>query len=138
MKRALQSTTWVLLACFALLGSSCQNVNPIAAAETDEQRAYATYGMYVIFIEKAADLVENPNTPRDVKLALIHAEETASPIADMLLTIALDVTAIREELAKSGTGEERLATALIHLNGWVNQLIPHLNNLVTQVKGASV
>lgn len=124
----------LLLCAFAL--AACQSANPLSAAETVEQRAYAGYGTYVIFAEKAADLAERPEISNSVKLRLIRAEEAASPVADSVLETVLEVEDIRDEIANSGTGQARLEAALVNLNSYVTRLTPLINELVRQVKGA--
>ncbi len=135
-KMQLQHTAWILLAWVALSGAACQNVNPIAAAETNEQRAYAAYGTFVIFSEKAADIAELPSVPRNVKLALIGAEERAGPVADDLLDALLEFESIRDEFSAGTSTEERVLIASNNLNSWINRLLPLVNDLIKEVKGA--
>jgi hypothetical protein len=49
-----------------LLLPGCVN-SPVQQAETPEQKAYALYGTYVIFQEKAAELVQDSSTSESVK-----------------------------------------------------------------------
>jgi hypothetical protein len=125
---------WVLLCAFALAG--CQGANPIKAAETNEQRAYAAYGTFVLVQEKAADLVEQPNIPRNVKLRIIGAEERAKPVADSLLDAYTEFLIVRAEFEAGQTSEERFIIAANSLDNWVTQLVPLLNELIRNVKGA--
>lgn len=114
---------WLLLLTMVAL-AGCKAANPIGAAETSEQRAYAAYGTYVIFAEKAADLAEQPNIPRSVKLRLIEAEERASPIMNTMLDMLAEY-----ERTKS-------ATAYTNLTVWVDRALPLIAALVRNVKGA--
>lgn len=125
---------WVLLWAFALAG--CQGANPIKAAETNEQRAYAAYGTFVIVQEKAADLVEQPNIPRGVKLRIIGAEERAKPVADSLLDAYTEFLIVKAEFDAGQTSEERFVIAANSLDNWVTQLVPLLNELIRNVRGA--
>jgi len=114
----------------------CASTNPIAAAETSEQRAYAAYGTFVIFQEKAADLVEEESIPDGVKLRIIEAEERAKPVADSLLDAYTEFLAIKAEFDAGETSEERLVAAANSLNDWITQLAPLINELVRNIKGA--
>ena len=114
----------------------CVGTNPIAAAETPEQKAFATYGTFVIFSEKAADLAEQPNIPRNVKLGLINAEERAKPIADSLLNAWAEFLIVKAEFDAGETTQERLVIASNSLNDWLTQLAPLFKELVRSVKGA--
>lgn len=108
----------------ALLIVACESVNPISKAETLEQRAYATYGTYVIFAERAASLAENESLPNNVRLGLVSAEERAKPVVDSLLDALLDY-----EQSQTAGAEETLRT-------WVERALPVLEELVASVKGA--
>jgi hypothetical protein len=118
----------------ALVG--CKSANPIAAAETTEQRAYAAYGTYVIFAEKAADLAERPDIPNSAKLRLIQAEERASPVMNTLLDLIGEYETIRAEVDAGTTSSERLVIVSNNLNSWINRVIPLINTLASAVKGA--
>lgn len=125
---------WLLLFAIALAG--CQSANPMAAANTNEQRAYAAYGTFVIFQEKAADLAEDSAIPRGVKLRIIQAEERAKPAADSLLDAYTEFLVIRAQFDAGQTTEEKVLIASNNLNDWVTRLLPLINELVRNVKGA--
>ena len=119
---------FVLLLLVGLQG--CASTNPIAAAETAEQRAYAAYGTFVIFQEKAVDLVGEESISDDVKLRIIAAEEQAKPVADGLLEAYVEFLAIKAEFNAGDTSEERLVAAANSLNDWVTRLAPMVNELI--------
>jgi len=125
---------WILLWAIALAG--CQSANPIKAAETTEQRAYAAYGTFVIVQEKAADLVEQQNIPRSVRLQIIQAEERAKPVADSLLDAYTEFLVVRAEFEAGQTSEQRFVIASERLDDWVTQLAPLVNELIRNIKGA--
>lgn len=125
---------WLMLWLFALAG--CQSANPIAAAETSEQRAYAAYGTFVIVQEKAADLAEDPAIPRGVKLRIIQAEERAKPVADSLLDAYTAFLVIKGEFDAGETSEQRLLSASRELDGWITELAPLINEIIRNIKGA--
>ena len=126
---------WLLLLLTALAG--CQSANPIAAAETPEQRAYAAYGTFVIAQETAADLVEDTSIPRGVKLRIIAAEERAKPVADSLLDAYMGFLIIKAEFEAGETSEQRFLSATRELDDWVTQLAPLVAELLRNVKGAN-
>lgn len=125
---------WLLLFAVALAG--CQTANPIGAAETSGQRAYAAYGTFVIFQEKAADLAEQPGIPNGVKLRIIAAEERAKPVADSLLDAYTEFLVVRAQFDAGQTTQDKVLIASTNLNDWVTRLLPLVNELVRNVKGA--
>lgn len=125
---------WLFLWLFALAG--CQSANPMRAAETPEQRAYAAYGTFVIAQETAADLVERDTIPRGVRLRIIQAEERAKPVADSLLDAYTEFLIVKAEFEAGDTSEQRLVIASENLNDWVTQLAPLVAELLRNVKGA--
>jgi hypothetical protein len=125
---------WLMLWLFALAG--CQTANPIAAAETPEQRAFAAYGTFVILQETAADLAEDPAIPRGAKLRIIQAEERAKPVADSLLDAYTAFLIVKAEFDAGETSEQRFAIASKELNDWVTDLAPLMNELIRNIKGA--
>jgi hypothetical protein len=125
---------WLMLWLFALAG--CQTANPLAAAETSEQRAFAAYGTFVILQETAADLVEDPAIPRGAKLRIIQAEERAKPVADSLLDAYTAFLIVRAEFDAGETSQERLASASRELDGWITKLAPLINEIIRNIKGA--
>ena len=133
MKRNYQ-TAWLLLIMVALAG--CKGANPIAAAETSEQRAYAAYGTFVIMQEKAVDLARNETLSRSVRLGIINAEERAKPVADSLLGAINEYEAIRAQLDAGTTTEDQMVIASNNLNNWVSRLIPLTTQLIAAVQGA--
>ena len=119
-----------------LVLQACTASNPITRAETVEQKAYATYGTFVIFEEQAAKLVSSGQLPRSTVVKIGDADNRAKPIADSLLEATLQFAEIRAEYEAGGTGEGRFIAATNELNGWVEQALPLINNLVAAVKGA--
>lgn len=125
---------YVLLLLIGLQG--CASVNPIAAAETSEQRAYAAYGTFVIFQEKAVDLVGEESISSDVRLRIIAAEERAKPVADSLLDAYVEFIAVKAEFNAGDTSQERLIAAATSLDDWVTRLAPMVNELIRTLQGA--
>lgn len=125
---------YVLLLLVGLQG--CASVNPIAAAETAEQRAYAAYGTFVIFQEKAVDLVGEESISSDVRLRIIAAEERAKPVADSLLDAYVEFLAVKAEFNAGNTGQGSLVAAANSLDDWITRLAPMVNELIRTLQGA--
>ena len=115
---------------------ACGSANPLAKAETTEQRAFATYGTFVIIEEQAAKLVSSGVIPDDAVRAIGRADAQAKPVADSLLDATLEFTVIRTEYESGGSGEEKFVRAMNELNGWVERARPLIANLIAAVRGA--
>ena len=127
----------VLVMGLTMLMAACLFTHPVTRADTVDQRAYAAYGTYVIFVEKAAHLVERPDIPISMKLQLIEAEERASPVATGLLRTVREYETLRATIVIGVVTEERLVVVSSQLNHWVNRLLPLIDNLIRTVRGAS-
>ena len=133
--RVRQIQTFYLLAIvFAL--QACAGSNPIAKAETTEQRAFATYGTFVIIEEQAAKLVSSGQLSDSAVRAIARADAQVKSVADSLLNATLEFTVIRAEFEAGETGEERFVRAMNELNSWVERARPLIANLITAVRGA--
>jgi hypothetical protein len=69
-------------------GAACTSLsakveNPLAAARTPDQAAFALLQTYASVLEEATDLVQRPNVPIEVKRALGAAESAATPALDL-------------------------------------------------------
>jgi hypothetical protein len=69
-------------ASFPLMDAPLEN--PIGAARTMDQRAYALLHAYAAVVEEATDIVRDPNAPAAFKRALGQAERAATPAAETL------------------------------------------------------
>jgi hypothetical protein len=103
-------------ACASLQVGGTQFENPISAARTLDQRAYALLNAYAAVIEEATDIVRDPSAPLAFKRALGQAERVATPGAEMLqIAVTAYVRARADFEAASGASQptlERAATAL--------------------------
>ena len=103
-------------ACTALQTGQTKIENPVAAARTLDQRAYALLHTYAAIIEEAADIVGDPSTPRAFTRVLAQAELIATPAAETLeIAAAAHVRARAEFETASGQSQtmiERAALAL--------------------------
>jgi len=130
-----QFQTFYLLAIMLLL-QACAGANPIAKAETTEQRAFATYGTFVIIEEQAAKLVSSGQISDSAVRAIARADSQVKSVADSLLDATLEFTVIRAEFEAGGTGEEQFVRAMNELNSWVERARPLIANLISAVQGA--
>jgi hypothetical protein len=103
-------------ACAALQLGETRIENPISAARTLDQRAYALLNAYAAVIEEATDIVRDPSAPLAFKRALGQAERVATPAAETLqIAVTAYVSARADFEAASGASQlalERAATAL--------------------------
>jgi len=92
-------------ACASLQWPGAAIENPIDAARTVDQRAYALLHAYGAILEEAADIVRDPATPLTLKRALGQAERVATPTVE---TLQIAVTAY---IRASETPDDRIAAA---------------------------
>lgn len=118
--------------------SSCASSNPIAAAQTSAQRAYALYGTFVVFEEQGAQLVENPAVPASFKAAIRKADAVAYPAANALLTAINAYEAAKTAVASGAmTASQEQATANA-LAVAVSIAANDVQGLVSAVKSSTV
>jgi len=77
------------LACALTLTPACAALhlsapNPISAAQTNDQRAYAVIESYGALVETATIIVRNPAVPIEAKRAIGRAEAAATPSVQTL------------------------------------------------------
>lgn len=125
---------YCLLLLIGLQG--CAASNPLAQAETVEQKAYAAYGTFVIAEEQAAKLVSSGQLNNSQIIAIGKADERAKAVVDDLLEAVLEFEAIKAEFEEFGSGEQRYINAMNNLNNWTGRLVPLINNLLAAVRGA--
>jgi len=134
--RQLKQLEALLLLVVMLALQACGTANPLARAETAEQKAYAAYGTFVIIEEQAAKLVSSGEIPRSAVVQIGDADARAKPVADSLLDAVLEYQSIQAEFEAGGVGQDRLIAAANNLDNWVTRLTPLVNNLAAAVKGA--
>jgi hypothetical protein len=99
-------------ACASLQLGSTRIENPVAAARTLDQRAYAVLNAYAAVIEEATDIVRDPAAPLAFKRALGQAERAATPAAETLeIAVAAYVCARADFEAASGASQPTLERA---------------------------
>jgi hypothetical protein len=102
-------------ACASLPFGETRLENPVAAARTLDQRAYALLNAYAAVVEEATDIVRDPAAPLAFKRALGQAERAATPAAETLgVAVRAYVRARADFEAASGESQpalQRSATA---------------------------
>ncbi len=113
---ALACALTITSACAALQLGETRIENPVAAAQTIDQRAYGLLHAYAAIVEEATDIVADPATPLAFKRALGRAERAATPTAETLqiaVTAYMRAHADFDAAASSNqTTIQRTATAL--------------------------
>lgn len=103
-------------ACASLQIGETRIENPVTAARTLDQRAYAVLHAYAAIIEEATDIVRDPAAPLGFKRALGQAERAATPAAETLqIAVSAYIRARADFEASSGASAptlERAAAAL--------------------------
>jgi hypothetical protein len=130
-----QYQTFFLLAIMLLL-QACAASNPVAKAETIEQRAFATYGTFVIIEEQAAKLVSSGQISDSAVRAIARADSQIKSVADALLDTALEFVVIRAQYEAGATTEEKFVRAMNELNGWIERARPLIATLIAAVNEA--
>ena len=125
---------YCLLLLIGLQG--CAASNPLAQAETVEQKAYAAYGSFVIAEEQAAKLISSGQLNNSQTIAIGRADERAKAVVDDLLVAVLEFETIKAEFEEFGSGEQRYVNAMNSLNNWTERILPLIDNLLAAVRGA--
>lgn len=125
-----------LVLALLLPGCALFQDNPVEQAKTLEQKAFASYGLFVIAEEEAANLMADPAIPDSVKFQIQFADRIAKPAADILLRAAKGVEQARKELeaVANPTAEDKLLVALQALNAAYADAKPRIQALQSAVK----
>lgn len=125
-------------ACASVQAGQTHIENPVAAARTLDQRAYAILHAYAAIIEEATDIVRDPAAPMGFKRALGQAERVATPAAETLeIAVAAYVRAKADFEAASGENEpalERAATALAIAARRLSEAIAAAQSPITELE----
>ncbi|MGD9815103.1 MAG: hypothetical protein AB7Q23_02135 [Hyphomonadaceae bacterium] len=88
--------------------------NPLAAAQSLDQRAYALLHAYAAVVEEAADIAADPAAPIAFKRLLGEAERVATPSVELLQTAITAYLRARADFeAASGASQTTLDRAAI-------------------------
>jgi hypothetical protein len=126
-------------ACSALDLGSTRIENPIAAARTIDQRAYALLHSYAAVMEEATDIVADPATPLAFKRALGQAERVATPAIETLHIAVTSYMRARADFdAASGANQttiQRAATTLSVAARRLNEAITAAQAPIAELEG---
>ena len=110
-------------ACASLQLGETRIENPLAAARSIDQRAYALLHAYAAVVEEAADIVRDPAAPLSLKRALGQAERAATPAVETLqISVASFVRARRDYDAATSADQPALVRAANALTIAANRL----------------
>lgn len=125
-------------ACASVQAGQTRIENPVAAARTLDQRAYAILHAYAAIIEEATDIVRDPAAPMGFKRALGQAERVATPAAETLeIAVAAYVRARADFETASSENEpalERAATALAIAARRLSEAIAAAQSPITELE----
>ncbi len=125
-------------ACASVRADQTEIVNPVSAAHTLDQRAYALLHSYAAIIEEATDIVRDPAAPMAFKRALGQAERIATPAAETLeIAIAAYVSARADFEAAASESQptlERAATGLTIAARRLGEAIAAAQDPVTELE----
>lgn len=124
----------LLLVYAALALGACAN-NPITAAETHAQKAFAISASYNIVLESAADIVEDRSAPLELRRQIQAAEARTTPVVNELEDAFAEYQVIAAEWRQGQTTEERLNLAADNLARWITNAERALIELAAAVKG---
>ena len=126
-------------ACASLQLGQTRIENPVAAAQTIDQRASALLHAYAAIVEEATDIVADPATPLAFKRALGQAERAATPAAETLHVAATAYMRARADFdAASGASQtsiQRTATALAIAARRLNEAVAGAQAPIAELEG---
>ncbi len=105
---------WLIALTQVLEG--CAAVNPIAAAETLEQRAYAAERTYNVILGQALTAATNNAALRP---AIQQIEARSTPVIEALSDAVTDYTVARAQFEAGQSSAERLTIVANNLNQWI-------------------
>jgi hypothetical protein len=126
-------------ACASLQLGQTRLENPLAAAQTIDQRAYALLHAYAAIVEEATDIVADPAAPLAFKRALGQAERAATPAAETLqIAVTAYMRARADFDAASGASQttiQRTATALSIAARRLNEAVVAAQAPIAELEG---
>lgn len=126
-------------ACAALQVGQTRIENPMAAAQTIDQRAYALLHAYAAIVEEAKDIIADPATPIAFKRALGHAERAATPAVETLQVAFAAYVRARADFESASTADQtavqRTATALSIAARRLNEAVAQAQAPIAEIEG---
>ena len=132
---AIKALRHVWLVASALALTACAG-SPIRIAQTVEQKAYATYGTFVIAEEQAVKLSAPASTLSPVvKGQIIVAFQKAQPAVDTMMKGLNAAEQAKADFDAQKIDKPTFQVVVDNLGGWVAQAAPLVATLVSAVKG---
>jgi hypothetical protein len=108
--------------------SACANLNPIAVAETPEQKYAAVKLTYDALLTPAVQLIEDTAVPTALRRAMQDAVARSGETYKALNAAYADYLVARETFTGADR-TQRLAVVAASLDGWIAQLERHIDAL---------
>lgn len=140
------------LACALTLTPACAALhlttpNPISAAQTNDQRAYAVIESYGALVETATIVVRDPSVPIEAKRAIGRAEAIATPSVQTLEVAFTAYLRARAAYAAASSADDSAMRAVNALNaasealsqaiGRAQAPVAELQSLINVQRGAA-
>lgn len=116
--------------------SGCAGYNPVAVAETPEQKADAMYDTFLVYKQQAVNLAQKPGTPQSVINALASADRVVTPIMNSMQAAVSVVGKVRAELSAGINTQDMLDSVTLNLERWIIEAGPALQALIDAVATA--
>lgn len=123
---------FALVAVLAAVTLACAT-DPVRIANTPLQKAYGAMQDYETYQEAGLVFVEDANTPKAVKDALIKAEAAATPLVHPTRVAVQTVERIRAEVKAGTSTQEKLEIATRDLAQWTVNLQKAVDDLVAAI-----
>lgn len=133
-----RKTMMMSVAAVAVAMVGCVS-DPVRAAKTPLQTAYAALQDYETAQQFGLAFVEDKNTPAAVKDGLIKAESAATALVHPTRVAAQTVEQIRKDLQAGKSTQEQLAIATQNLNQWTLNLqkaVDEFSAAIEKAKGS--
>lgn len=125
---------WAALAIVTI--AACAQFNPVAQADTTQQKALAAYGTVTIMVEQIAALVEPGTLPAPIQARLIDAGLKGGTVAKEGMKIYLEADAARVAFEASAAQQGKLVTTVDSLESWIDRASLVIDDMKTVLRGA--
>lgn len=123
-----------LLTVAVLAVAACQTTNPLAVAQTPEQKYAAVKLTYDALLTPAQQLVADTTVPADVRRTVQAAVGQSGQIYRSLNAAYIDYVAAKAQLAAGTTSADKVKIAADNLAKWDAQLEAALGSIATSLK----
>lgn len=127
-----RSAAWAWLAAAALI-AACANLNPVAVAETPEQRYNAAKLAYDALLTPAIEIIEDPAAPIGVRRTLQELVGTSGELYRAGNAVYADYRAARAAVAAGESPQDRLDIATANLERWAAELNEAVDLIATAI-----